>query len=67
MKVTLKAVNQAIKNAGLDCELVKGAGYFYVQGPDADCAQEQGIYGVRLLSDLSIERWVEEAKERCAI
>lgn len=65
MRVTLTAINKAIKDAGLNCELVKGYGYFYIQGPDADCAQEQGVYGVRLLSDLSIDRWVEEAKERC--
>lgn len=63
-RITLVQVNKALRAASLDCELVKGSGYFYFQGPAVDMAQEQGVYGVYRLSDLSIEQWIQEAKER---
>lgn len=63
-RITLAQVNKALKDASFDCELVKGRGYFYFQGPAVDLAGEQGVYGVYRLSDLSIEQWIQEAKER---
>lgn len=63
-RVTINAINKAIAEAGLDCEIVKGSGYFYFQGKSVECAKEQGVYGVYRLSDISIEEWVKEAKKR---
>lgn len=60
-RVTLKAVNKALNSAGVGAELFKGDGYYYFIGNAMNHCQEQGVYGVRLLSDLSIEQWVEEA------
>lgn len=64
MRTTLAAVNKALAAAGIDAELVKGRGYFYFVGSDMDCAEEQGVYGVFRLSDLSVTQWVEEARSK---
>lgn len=64
MRTTLAAVNKALAAAGIDAELVKGRGYFYFVGSDMDYAEEQGVYGVFRLSDLSVTQWVEEARQR---
>jgi len=63
-RTTLAQVNKALKTDGIDCQLVKGQGYFYFEGPAVDTAFEQGVYGVFRLSDFSVDQWVEEAKER---
>lgn len=64
MRTTLAAVNKALAAAGIDAELVKGRGYFYFVGSDMDYAEEQGVYGVFRLSDLSVSQWVEEARSK---
>lgn len=64
MRTTLAAVNKALAAAGIDAELVKGRGYFYFVGSDMDYADEQGVYGVFRLSDLSVTQWVEEARSK---
>lgn len=64
MRTTLAAVNKALTAAGIDAELVKGRGYFYFVGSDMDYAEEQGVYGVFRLSDLSVTQWVEEARSK---
>lgn len=64
MCTTLAAVNKALAAAGIDAELVKGRGYFYFVGSDMDYAEEQGVYGVFRLSDLSVTQWVEEARSK---
>lgn len=64
MRTTLAAVNKALASAGIDAELVKGRGYFYFVGSDMDYAEEQGVYGVFRLSDLSVTQWVEEARSK---
>ena len=64
MRTTLAAVNKALAAAGIDAELVKGRGYFYFAGSDMDYAEEQGVYGVFRLSDLSVSQWVEEARSK---
>jgi len=64
MRTTLAAVNKALAAAGIDAELVKGDGYFYFVGQDVELAREQGVYGVFRLNDLSLEQWVEEARQR---
>lgn len=63
-RVTIKQVNEALKAEGIDAEIVRGDGYFYFFGPSMDLANEQGVYGVVRLSDMSVERWVQEAKDR---
>ena len=64
MRTTLAAVNKALAAAGIDAELVKGRGYFYFVGSDMDYAEEQGVYGVFRLSDLSVTQCVEEARSK---
>lgn len=64
MRTTLAAVNKALAAAGIDAELVKGRGYFYFVGSDMDYAEEQGVYGVFRLSDLSVSQWVEESRSK---
>lgn len=63
-RVTINAINKALEEAGLDCQINKGDGYFYFTGSSVDLAMEQGVYGVYRLGDLSIEQWVEQAKEK---
>lgn len=60
--LTLKKVNAALKQHGISGELVRAEGYFYFWGDDFDLTKEQGVYGVARLNDLSLERWLEEAK-----
>ena len=62
--LTLKKVNAELTRADIRAELVKGDGYFYFSGQDVELAQEQGVYGVFRLNDLSLEQWVEEARQR---
>lgn len=64
MRTTLAAINKALAAAGIDAELVKGRGYFYFVGSDMDYAEEQGVYGVFRLSDLSVTQLVEEARSK---
>lgn len=61
---TVKNINQSLQDAGIDAEIVRGDGYFYFTGPSMDLVEEQGVYGVTRLSDLSVERWVAEAKAK---
>lgn len=63
-RITLKRVNAALKAEGIDAELVRGEGYFYFTGKAMDTVQEQGVYGVYRLGELSVERWVAEAKAK---
>ena len=63
MKANKKTIDAALKEAGLDCEIFKGNGYFYFVGKSVDLASEQGVYGVARFSDMSIARWVEECKD----
>ncbi|MNJ07200.1 hypothetical protein D3C81_365180 [compost metagenome] len=63
--VSIGLVNKALKATGLDCEIFKGEGYYYFNGPAVEMAEEQGVYGVRFLSDMSVAQWVEEAKAKC--
>ena len=62
-KATFKKVNAALKDAGLDVELVKGEGYFYFAGEGTDGWASTGVYVYRL-TDLTVEEWMEEAREK---
>ena len=59
-RLTLKAINAAIRQRGVRAELVRGAGYFYYAGPDVDYAYStsQLVYS---LGSCSLEEWVEGA------
>lgn len=79
MRVTIKSINAALAAAGIKAEIVRDQGYFYFTGDAVDKALEQGVsgvygvpgvyavygvYDVARLSDLTIEQWVELAKEK---
>ena len=64
MRVTIKRVNEALRSAGLDVEIVKGRGYWYFAGEMASHWAEQGVYGVGSLQGLTVEQWVGEAVRR---
>ncbi len=58
-----REVNAAIRKAGMSkIELVKGAGYFYFVGHNAD--DHMGSVFVPRIGDLSTEEWVLEASQR---
>lgn len=59
---TINTVNKALVTAGLAMTLVKGEGYFYFVGAGVKDDAE-GVY-VYKLSDLSVEEWVSEGKDR---
>ena len=61
MKATIKAVNAAVKKAGLPLELVRGEGYHYWVHDD-DGYFETVSEMVCYTSHLTVERWVEWAK-----
>ena len=67
MRVTIKAINKALIEAGIDAQLFKAKGYFYFSGPSMENAFEQGVYGVYHLSELSVAQWVEEAKSKIRV
>jgi sugar lactone lactonase YvrE len=58
-------VNEALKEAGLNLQVVKGDGYHYFTGPDAESMSEQGLYGWTLGKAKPVEI-VDEAKRRIA-
>lgn len=57
-RTTINKVNAALKTAGHDAELVKGAGYFYFVGPDAP-VYSSGVY-VYHLNSFDVAQWVRE-------
>lgn len=61
---TASQVTRALEKAGFKAELVRGDGYWYFFGDDAESLTEQGVYGVYRIGELSVERWVEEFKSR---
>lgn len=64
MRVTISAINKSLAAAGIDAEIHRGDGYFYFSGPPVDLAQEQGVYGVTRLSELSVSAWVDQARQK---
>lgn len=63
-RITFNNINKALSEAGISAELHKGVGYYYFSGEAVDYAKEQGVYGLKNLTGLSIEQWIEEARER---
>ena len=62
-RVTIQSINQAIRKIDPESELVKGHGYFYFRGGIADKFEGQGVYAYHL-TDLSLDEWVGEFKEK---
>lgn len=62
-KTTLAQINKALKAAHINAEIVKGKGYWYFTGPDADSMEEQGIYAWDITT-ASPEELVAEARRR---
>ena len=60
---TLAKINKALKAAHLDLEVVKGRGYWYFAGKDANTMRETGIYAWNILKSDPSEI-VDEAKSR---
>lgn len=64
MAISTKIINQALKKAGIDAEIVKGDGYYYFFGKDVEHAREQGVYDVCYLNQLTVEQWVSRARDK---
>lgn len=60
-RITVKAVNKALSDAGIPAEVFKGEGYWYFFGDEPPMWPQSAVY-VYKLSDLSIEGWVQEAQ-----
>ena len=63
-RVTINRINQALLDADIQAEICRGEGYFYFMGSAMDYTQEQGVYGVWNLGELTVEEWVEEARKK---
>jgi hypothetical protein len=59
MRVTIAAVNKALKAAGHPEELVRGNGYFYFAEGDAMSWYTSSVYVYRLDS-YTVAEWVEQ-------
>lgn len=58
----LKTVNRELQKTLPGYELVKGEGYFYVDGPDTETWGETMIYAYRI-NDMSLEQWIESVDQ----
>jgi hypothetical protein len=63
-RVTLAAVNAALRGEGIDAELVKANGYFYFDGPGVERAYSTSVMTNRL--GTSLESWLFEARRIAA-
>lgn len=61
--LTLKAVNKEIKKLVLDCELVKGSGYYYFCGSAVEIAKDTSVH-VNTLNQLTLDEWIEELRNK---
>ena len=59
MRVTLKTVNAELSRLGREVDLVKGSGYFFFRGGEADDWIERTVQ-VPTISSLTLEQWVEK-------
>src|SRR5262249_4502151 len=61
MRVTLKTVNAELARIAPSVELVKGAGYFFFRGGEADDWIDRSVR-VEAIGSLTTEEWVGEYK-----
>jgi len=59
MRVTLKSVNEELARLGNNVELVKGGGYFFFRGGEADDWIDRAVQ-VPPISSLTLEQWIGE-------
>jgi len=59
MRVTLKSVNEELARLGHNVELVKGGGYFFFRGGEADDWIDRAVQ-VPTISSLTLEQWIGE-------
>jgi hypothetical protein len=58
-RVTLAAINRAIRASGGAEALAKAAGYFHFHGGDAAAWPQSGVYVARL-DQMTLAQWVAE-------
>ena len=56
---TLKQINAAIRERGIDAVLMKGRGYFYFSGPAVELASSTSVW-VYQLDELTVPQWLAE-------
>jgi hypothetical protein len=61
-RLTLRIVNQKLKELGYNEILCRGNGYFFFAEGDSSIWPMSGVYGVNNINDLSLEQWIEEHK-----
>jgi hypothetical protein len=66
MQLHVKTVNDELARLGYKDELVKGAGYFFFRGGEADDWIDQGV-AVRTINSLTLKQWVEEYRRLKAL
>lgn len=57
--LTLKQINDAIRDRGISAVLMKGNGYFYFSGPAVELAPSTSVW-TYLLNDLTLDQWLSE-------
>lgn len=57
--LTLRQINDAIRDRGIRAVLVKGRGYFYFSGPDVELASSTSVW-VYQLNELTLSQWLAE-------
>lgn len=60
-RVTIPAVNKALRAEGINAELVRGKDYFWFDGPDVEWAESPSVMTC-YISDLTLETWLGEAR-----
>lgn len=57
--LTLRQINDAIRDRGIRAVLMKGRGYFYFTGPDVELASSTSVW-VYQLNELTLPQWMAE-------
>lgn len=57
--LTLRQINDAIRDRGIRAVLMKGRGYFYFSGPDVELASSTSVW-VYQLNELTLPQWMAE-------
>lgn len=60
-RATKKAINAELKKLGIDAEIVRGEGYYFLIGPGVDGWYQTGIY-TYALGHMPLERWMDAIK-----
>lgn len=57
--LTLRQINDAIRDRGIRAVLMKGRGYFYFSGPAVELAPSTSVW-VYQLNELTLSQWLAE-------